>query len=194
MTDRGIQLIVPLNMVKILFSVKQKPLERCNKVLYTNLHCSVFMYKPSNIFSFKDNDTDTSNINIPEFEYYELVNWIIREFLLYAVLFSQFFSWFCGSIAFTLTHNKLWNLLMSIMFGIFSFLYPISIKEDVIWMLRWSFLLTICLVLSLLLQSVGVIISSLPRYFDKLYSIDVPYKIVPLPKDKELSKHTFINE
>ena len=70
------------------------------------------------IFSIKENDTDTSNINIPEFEYYELVNWIIREFLLYAVLFSQFFSWFCGSIAFTLTHHRWWNLLMGIMFGI----------------------------------------------------------------------------
>ena len=39
---------------------------------------------------FQDpNGTNVSNIDIPEFEYYEPINWIIREFLIYAVLVSQ---------------------------------------------------------------------------------------------------------
>ena len=67
---------------------------------------------------FKENATDTADIVIPEFEYYEFVNWVIREYLVYAVLVSQFFSWFSGSIAFTLVHHKWWNLLMMFMFAI----------------------------------------------------------------------------
>ena len=35
------------------------------------------------------NGTNVSNIDIPEFEYYEPINWIIREYLIYAVLVSQ---------------------------------------------------------------------------------------------------------
>ena len=41
------------------------------------------------IFVQDTNETNVSNINIPEFEYYEPVNWIIREYLIYAVLVSQ---------------------------------------------------------------------------------------------------------
>ena len=55
---------------------------------------------------------------MPEFEYHEFFNWIIREYFVYSVIFSQFFSWFLGSAAFTVTHYKWWNMLMVIMFGI----------------------------------------------------------------------------
>ena len=75
--------------------------------------------------SFKeDNGTDTSDINVPEFEYDDIINWIIREWLVAYVIFSQFCSWFLGSIAFTLTHHKWWNLLMSVMF---TFCFPVDV-------------------------------------------------------------------
>ena len=41
------------------------------------------------IFVQDTNETNVSNIDIPEFEYYEPINWIIREYLIYAVLVSQ---------------------------------------------------------------------------------------------------------
>ena len=56
--------------------------------------------------------------DIPEFEYYEFINWFVREYFVYSVIFSQFFSWFLGSAAFTVLHYKWWNMLMVLMFGI----------------------------------------------------------------------------
>ena len=56
--------------------------------------------------------------DIPEFEYYEFINWFVREYFVYSVIFSQFFSWFLGSAAFTVLHFKWWNILMVLMFGI----------------------------------------------------------------------------
>ena len=82
--------------------------------LHRFIDCSFYQYN-----FFQDlNGTNVSNVDIPEFEYYDLINWIIREYLVYAVIFSQFFSWFLGSAAFTVTHFKWWNLLMLVMFGI----------------------------------------------------------------------------
>ena len=43
---------------------------------------------------------------MPEFEYYEFLNWICVHYFIYAVIVSQFLAWFLGSVLFSFVEYR----------------------------------------------------------------------------------------
>ena len=56
--------------------------------------------------------------DIPEFVYYEFLNWISCYYFIYAVIVSQFLAWFLGSVLFSFVQYRWWGVITLIMFGI----------------------------------------------------------------------------
>ena len=55
---------------------------------------------------------------MPDFVYYDLLNWFYCYYLIYAIVISQFCSWFLGSVLFSFVEYRWWSLITLTMFAV----------------------------------------------------------------------------